>query len=1124
MKKLCRNHAELLKTLLSQKILKTMRNILILLFLTTFQVFADNAYSQITTISLDLDRVTVKSVLQEIEKNSDFFFLYNSKLIDDVKIVDAQFEDEKIGEILAQVFEETNIGYVIVDRQIILSPQEYLSEITSMMQPLTITGTVTDENGEPLPGLTVTVKGTTRGVITGMDGGYTIEVDDPLAILVFSYVGYFSQEVEVGNQATIDLNMQPDVLGLEEVVVIGYGTMKKSDLTGAVVSADIEAFRESSNISIMQSLQGTVPGLTIGQISNAGEDPDLLIRGRNSFVGANNFAVQGVGEAHAPLIVLDGIIFRGSLVDINPADIESVDVLKDASSAAVYGASSANGVIIITTKKGGDFGKPIFNYSGHYTIQNPSNTPEIHDREGYLNKLRDVYWEDGHLAPDYTQPNPDFDPTAYWIRDRMVDGYNSGTEFDWLDEATQTGHIQEHNLSMRGKTELTSYFISTGYTDQLGWIMNDKYKRYNVRMNVENKILDWLKIGVQSFFTSGDYSGVKPKIDYCIVMSPMVTPWDDNGELVRNPDGGPATNPFFQSDVDDFNKRMNLMANFYTDIDVPFIEGLSYRMNYSHNYLAGRHYYFSEYDYNYLGQSYKENTTQYNWTLDNILTYSRTFNNHGINLTLMAGREERANEYSKAESKEFINSALGYNNLSVGGIPLVYSGAWDESSLYYMGRFHYNYGSKYLATFTIRRDGFSGFSEEQGKFGTFPSAALAWVVSEENFMKDNQGLINLLKFRASYGQTGNRGIGRYGTLSRVEASPGYVFGDGSSPYITQRISRLGNAGLSWETTTAFNVGVDFALLDRRIRGNAEYYNSDTRDILFQVSIPQITGYNSLPDNIGKVHNSGIELSLTGTIISRSDFSWNMTVNYWKNRNEIVSIIGLDNDEDGIEDDLVTDGLFIGEPMGVVYGFVEDGLYQIGDTDIPDGWYPGQHRFKDLNGDGLITADHDRTITGYKDPAYQFSINNHFQYKNWSLRILINSAQGGDNMYYGWQPANQNCGENAAYNNSFVWDWWTPSNPDAEWPQLYYRTPVSPQHWRYQQRSFVRLQDVLLSYTFDKGIVNKFGFQNLKVYVSGKNLYTWTNWQGWDPETAIGLLRQLSAPVMKGFTFGLDFSF
>jgi TonB-linked SusC/RagA family outer membrane protein len=1089
------------------KTFRIMRITLFLLLVSILQTFANDTYSQKTKLSIDFSGTKLEDALDEIEDLTEFYFLYNQKLVDTDREVTLSVENKKIEDILDKLFSDTDVVYIITDRKIILIPS-YLHE---NQQQRTLTGTITDESGQPLPGVTIAIKGTTQGTITNTDGNYSLSNVPSGATLVFSFVGMRTQEIAVGNQTSINITMEYDAIGLEEVVSIGYGIMKKRDLTGSVVSADIEAFRESPNISIVQSLQGSVPGLDIGQTSSAGQDPSILIRGKNTFSGGNS-----------PLIVLDGIVYHGSLVDINPADIESVDVLKDASSAAVYGSKAAGGVIIITTKEGEAYGKPIFNYSGHYTLQTPSNIPKMQNREGYLNKMRDVYWEDGFLAPDYTQPNPAFDPTDYWTSDPLVEGYESGTEFDWLDAGTQPAYIQEHNISMRGKSEMTSYFISAGYSDQHGFVINDKYKRNTVRINLENKILDWFKIGVQAFVSSSDFSGQVPLLVNLIAMPPIITPYDEDGKLVKNPSGGPATNPFFENSVDDLDKRLNLMGNFYADINIPFIEGLSYRVNYSHNNLADHNYYFSEYKSDYQGYSYKYNSTRYSWTLDNILTYSRDINKHGINITLMAGREEMEFENTQAEASKFVSTELIYNKLDVGGVPRVYSGGWDESSLYYMGRFHYDYSNKYLASFTIRRDGFSGFSKEN-KFAIFPSAALAWVASEENFLKDNQDFINFLKIRTSYGENGNASLGRYGTLSRVEAGQGYVFGDGSYPYITQRIERLGNSDLHWETTTSFNLGIDFVLLNQRIRGNVEYYNSDTRDILYQVSIPQITGYNSIPTNIGKIHNQGIEFSITGIIIKKPDFAWDMTFNYWRNRNEIRSIIGLDDDGDGIEDDLIADNMFIGEPLGVIYNFVKDGLYQVGDSDIPDGWHPGQHRFKDLNGDGEISMDHDRKIIGYTDPAYRFSINNHFQYKNWSLRVFINSVQGGDKYYYGSNYPNSNYGENAAHNGGFVWDWWTPSNPDAEYPQLYYKTPVSPTYRVSSQRSFVRLQDVSLSYTFGKSFINQIGINNLKVYFSGKNLLTLTEWQGWDPETGLGLNRS-GMPTMAGYTFGLDFSF
>jgi len=1100
--------ASFFKKLKGHKLILKMKLTFLILLGCMMQVSA-TVYSQATKFSFNVEDKQVVDLLKEIQDQSDFRFFYQREQVDVTRKVNLNVSDKSIEVILDQLFEGQGIAYNVLENNlIVITPKSDTFTSIASQQQKRVSGKVTDSAGATLPGVSVVLKGTTIGVITDNNGNFSISNIPGDAILQFSFVGMKSQEIAIGNKTSINVTMAEETVGLEEVVAIGYGTMKKSDLTGTVVSADIKAFRESPNVSIVQSLQGSVPGLVVGQVNAAGQNPSMMIRGQNSFQSSLS----------SPLIVLDGIIYQGSLTDINPSDIETVDVLKDASSAAIYGSQSANGVIIFTTKKGKDSGKPIFNFSSSYTLQTPTSPLKLLDRKGYIQRMNDALWDKGgYLAPDYKTINSSFDPSIFWTRPSLLEAYKAGTEYDWWKATTQTGHIQENNVSMRGKTESTSYFISTGYTNQLGFIMNDKYKRYTIRMNVENKILDWFKIGVQSFISSSDYSGITPELSIITYQSPMNTPYDKDGNLLVNPSDVPALNPFYSSQVDNLEKSLRLSGIFYADISIPFIKGLSYRLNYSQNYITGRSYYFSKFDNNFNGASYKSNSVYNSSTLDNILTYSKEFNKHNINLTLVTGQEQGESESTKAEATNFGMMALGYNGLEVGTIPLVSSSAGKSSSLYYMGRLHYSYNNKYLATLTVRRDGFSGFSVNN-KFGIFPSGALAWVVSEENFMKKNQKIINFLKLRASYGANGNRSLGSYGTLSHVGASQGYVFGDGSSPYLVQGISTLGNTGLKWETTTGTNLGIDFAILNQRIRGNVEYYNSNTSNILFNVNIPVITGYSSIPDNIGKIHNSGTEFSITGSIIRQKDFNWDMTLNFWRNRNKVVSVLGIDNNKDGIEDDLIANGLFIGKPMGVVYNYVAEGLYQIGDTDIPKNYYPGQWRRKDLNNDGVITPDKDRQITGYTDPAYRFSINNHFQYKNWSLRIFINSVQGGKDGYYGANNPLITYGLN--HNNTFKWDWWSPANPKAEYPQLYYETPGG--YTVYKQRNFVRLQDVSLSYTFDKRFTDKIGIKDLKIYLAGKNLYTWTKWNGWDPETGQGI--QATSPVLKGCTFGLDFSF
>ncbi|MGV8091597.1 MAG: TonB-dependent receptor [Mangrovibacterium sp.] len=1085
--------------------------------LTTCLIFAivlsvnATGYSQATRLNLVLHNGTLIDALTQIENQSDFSFYYNKEEVGQIQGVSVQIKGESIQAVLDHLLANTGFEYRMIDRYIVVKKRDDASFSGVAGQHRAISGKVTDSSDTPLPGVTVVVKGTTQGTITDADGNYSLSNVSGDATLVFSFVGMKSQEIPVSGKTTINVVMVEETIGIGEVVAIGYGTMKKSDLTGSVVSADIDAFRESPNVSIVQSLQGSVPGLSVGQVTSAGQNPSILIRGQNTFNSSNT----------APLLVVDGVIFVGQLIDLNPVDIESVDVLKDASSTAVYGSRAANGVILITTKRGKS-GKPVFNYTASYTIQTPAKVLDFLNREEFIEKTRDALWETGYLASDYTQPNPDFDPTTSWTAENRQ-GYDNGTEFDWWDAATQTGHIQTHNLSMSGKNDRTTYFISVGFTDQLGYIENDKYKRYSVRLNIENEILKWFKIGVQSYFTSNDYSGTSPNMGNIYRMSPLTSPYDENGELINIPYGMNVPNPFFNREIDNLSKQLRLNANFYSIIDVPFVKGLSYRFNYSQTYRPARAFDFDPNGASYLGSASKFNGTQYEWTFDNILTYIRSFNNHHINITLVAGREEREYESTTASANSFSNMDLGYNKMNVAENQFTSSSAWDESSLYYMARAHYDFNKKYLATFTVRRDGFSGFSKDN-KFGIFPSGAVAWVVSEENFMKIKPLTIEFLKFRVSYGVNGNRTLGRYATLAQVAASPVYIFGDGAAPSIGQYLTSLANNSLKWETTTGFNLGIDFSLLNQRFSGSIDYYNNNTKNILYDINIPIITGYPSITDNLGKIHNKGVEFAINTVNVKTKDFSWDMGINFSLNRNEIRSIIGLDNDGDGREDDLIANSLFIGKPLGVIYSYEIEGMYQLGDV-IPAGYRPGHYKIKNLNPDvdEIITPEFDRKILGYTDPSYRFGINNAFRYKNWTLRAFINSIQGGKNYYYTQNDPSVAWGKNdeATNSNSVKYDYWTPSNPDAKYQQLFYpsKTPAA----RYQQRNFVRLQDISLAYRFDQNLIKKVGLQELQVYASGKNLYTWTKWKGWDPETGQGII-QGGSPVLKSYSLGINVTF
>ncbi|HEX9511875.1 MAG TPA: SusC/RagA family TonB-linked outer membrane protein [Puia sp.] len=988
-----------------------------------------------------------------------------------------------------------------------------------------ITGVVWNEKGIAMPNVTVMVTNKknnfSAGVQTDSAGVFSFSrlASGKGYQFTFSHIGFETQtisnyDLKPNGRFSLVIKLKEADPSLNEVVVVGYGTQKRRDLTGAVVSADIKSFSNTVNVSVIQSLQGMVPGLTVGQTTSAGEDPDLTMRGTRTINGG-----------HAPLIVLDGAIYRGVLSDINPRDIESIDILKDASSTAVYGSQASNGVLLITSKSGQDLKKPIISYDGSYAWQNPAKVLHPMNATQFLKKNYDADWQNSQLAPDYTQPNPAYVNT-HWLNQTIRQNYLNGVNTDWWGLLTRQASVEDHTLSIRGRTAQNSYFLSLGYTNQKDLIINDNFKRYSLRMNVENKITDWLTIGLRSFLTSADMSGASPDLRMMQILSPFAKPTDSTGKLIREPYWGGYLNPLLQITEQDYNKRLNLFGNATADVKIPWIKGLSYRLNYSNNYTTYKHYIFNPYGANYQGFGSKYVTPEEDWTLDNIVSYKHTFHrDHDLDVTLLYGREKRSAEDTYVQSSVFANPALGYNSLQAGDATQVYASsyAWEENSLYSMARLFYSYKHTYMITGTIRRDGFSGFGENN-KYGVFPSVAGAWVISNEKFVHSLTWLNNL-KLRASYGSNGNRTINRYQTLSQVNSGISYLYGDNASPALGQAVSNLPNPDLKWEKTTGVNLGIDFSVLDSRLTGNVEYFTTHTTDLLYSINIPQINGFPSTSTNIGQIDNHGVEFALTGHVVASKDFDWYVSPNFSLSRNKVVTIFG--KGDQGHQGDLIASGIFIGQPVHVWYDYTKTGMWQLADQaagKIPSGFYPGTYKIADLNHDGVISPDKDRSILGYTDPGYSFGIKSQLRYKNFNLLVTINSIQGGKKYYYGniaVQESNWFGGDNAYNSNNPGWDWWTPSNPNAKYPRLDQQANYS--QTMNMQRNFVRLQDVILSYSIGNSLLAKAKMRTLRVYVSGKNLYTWTKWRGWDPETGGGLNTNVK-PVMKSITAGINIEF
>lgn len=969
----------------------------------------------------------------------------------------------------------------------------------------TVGGTVTGTDGSPLVGASVSVVGGTAATSTNEAGNYSIPVPTG-ATLRFSMVGYTSQDIVV-SAATLNVTLELSDQSLDEVVVVGYGTMRRSDLTGAIVTADIEAFKEAPNTNILQSIKGTVPGLQIGQTNQAGAEPAIEIRGRSTING--NTSV---------LIVVDGIIYNGRMGDLNPADIESVNILKDASSKAIYGAQAANGVMLITTKSGKK-GKPVISYSTNLATQTPTSDMRLRNAEERKQIIRDIYYQNAYLAPDYTQPNPDWDFSNTELVPENMRGIENGVDYDWWGALTNPGFLTNHALTVGGGTEKTSYYLSGGFTKQKGFLMNDNYKRNTVRINLSTEIAEWFTIGANTFGAVTDYSGIYPNMGAMKLTSPFVTPRDENGEYIIYPTGATnIINPFIASAADNKDAKTRINGTFYGIVKIPQIPGLEYRANMGNDFLLENYYFSSPYGADLSGSLSKSNQQRYDFTFDNILSYDNRFGDHGISATFVAGYRKNQFESTLAEGTNVSNISLSYNGLGQAEIQRINSGAWSETFLYQMGRVNYNYRDTYMLTATLRQDGYSGFSKNN-KSALFPSVGASWVVSNESFVSAQN--LDYLRLRGTYGVNGNM-TSRYSSLARVSTDDGskYVFGDGSGTAMGQSMASLSNDNLTWEKTKGVNVGVDFSLFGNRINGNVDYYNTETTDLLWNVVIPEITGFSVISSNVGRLKNEGVEVILSTTPVRTDNVKWDVNLNFARNTNKIMSLLGEDKNNDGKEDDLIGSNLFIGKSIGTVYHYQIDGIWQL-DDEVMTGYQPGTYRIADQDGDGRITADNDRVFLGQTEPAYFFGIQSGLTYKNFTFRFFVNAIQGGKNGYLGANvPANVSSTGNFANLNTFNYDMWSVSNPTGKYATGWTVPQINPTP--YYSRSFVRLQDISLAYQFESSLISKIGFKDIRLSVSGKNLFTFTKWDGWDPETAQGINSD-AYPVMKSLNVGLELS-
>lgn len=965
---------------------------------------------------------------------------------------------------------------------------------------LEVKGKVLSEENEGLPGANVLLKGTSRGTVTDVDGRFSIEVPNGEGILVFSSIGYVTQEIPVNNRSTIEVRLQADVKALSEVVVVGYGTQERKDITGSVASVSAEELKQVPIVSLDQGIQGRVSGVQVTQTSGRpGGGVSIRIRGASSINGGNE-----------PLYVIDGFPIyndnrqtdpggvRGAfnppnaLASINPNDIESIEILKDASATAIYGSRGANGVVLITTKRG-QAGELKVDFESYYGWQSLREKVDLLSAEEFLQFDREAR-ENAGLPLIFPETPP--------------------AETDWQDLLYQTAPQQNYQLSLSGGNEKTRFAVSANYFDQEGIILNSGFKRGSLRANIDNTFNDKLKVGLNFTVThsvnngantdahGGGQDGNGLTLFGVLKTVPVESPYDENGNLTRFSPytlDGILLNPlFWTEDFIDETKTTRVLSNAYIDYEI--IPDLTLRVSAGGNlfnlkrntYQGGLRLSGNEIS----GEASVGSLINPQWLNENTLTYDKKINeNHHLNILGGFSAQGSLTESLVSFAQGFPNDVVAFNNLSTASTflpPRTDKSLWTLAS--FIGRVNYQLMNKYLFTATIRADGSSRFGEGN-KWGYFPSGAFAWRVIEEGFMQ-NQDLITEMKIRTSYGVTGNQEIGTYQSLSAF-TSVQYPFGD--QAFTGFAIDRVANPDLRWETTAQFDIGMDMGMFNNRLNFTADYYHRRTTDLLFEVALPFSTGFNSSLQNLGEIVNRGVELSLGANILT-GGLTWSMNGNISFNRNEIIDLGVNDQIIVPIDRDAEASVLRVGEPIGSFFGFEYIGNIQLNDDVSSLATFtgldqPGDPLYRDVNNDGLLNSD-DRVILGNAQPDYIWGLTNNFSFKNFELSVFIHGVEG--NSIYS-SPIDHATNLTFGNQHSIVKQRWTPDNPSNVLPRANALPAATlPSPLIVQDGSFVRIRNINFGYNVPASLLNE-KIRSLRVYASATNWFTFTDYLGYDPE-------------------------
>ena len=1047
-----------------------------------------------------------------------------------------------------------------------------ISQLGAFAQEKTVTGTITGEDGSPVPGATVVVQGTTMGTVSNSDGEYTISGVTNDATLVFSFVGMKSQEVEVGSQTTIDVTMETDAIGLDEVVAIGYGTARKKDLTGSIVNVQAEELIKYQPSNVQELLRSAVPGLKVGYSTSAKNTPNFEVRGDNTIKSDDDDERSG----NRPLIVLDGTIFNGDIAEINVNDIASVDVLKDASAASIYGSRASNGVIVFTTKKG-KLGKPMIRVSAKYGLVTKGERNETYTGEPMLKWLTDVQeslsgtleepwsiyddpreltggnldaWKDANGVAGETNQDA---LNVRWLETLGLDSdeimhFQNGSGFDWQDFLFQTGQRHDYDLSVSGRSEKVSYYWSMGFVDSESLQMEEKYTSITSRLNLEVEVTDFLSTGIYANFTyqdegPGDNNTNGIATGAYRTASPYDTPWEarvwyddaiqQTGDdvylypdiyLKQNLAGSNRGNPYLETAYTTRKyDRYRIFPTMFAKLKLPF--GIAFESKITTRMDFRRRFYYedsSNPEWGHGGEVRRRHNQTYEWQFDNILTWNKEFGEHRISATGLVNAERNQSWYTDARNSDLQpTERLGYHGIGFGVFPVVGSDDQAVTRSALMGRVNYGYSNRYNFSASIRQDGYSRFGANF-VYATFPSVSAAWTLTNEAFMAGRPDWMQFLKVRASWGVNGNSsGLSSYAAYSNLDRDK-YLNWSGSF-FAANRltIGRIANPNLAWEKNDAFNLGIDYGFWGGRVTGALDIYTSTTTDLLLDKKLPVLTGFNEITTNVGSLKNTGFDLSVNTVNVENSNFRWTTSLNASYNKNEIVSLTGEKVevvDENGNvtmkEPDDFDNGWFIGENKDVIWNFEMGDVYSSDEAAEAEEWglQPGDFSFVDQNGDGVLDTD-DKVFQGVSKNPWYITMRNDFTWKNFDMGVVFLSKLGykGGSEY----PFNQDQTLIKNHNWYSRFGYWTPQNQTKEFARIN-SIRLNSGMRIYVPRDYLRLQNLSIGYNIPADVLETIKVSRARVAFNADNVFVLTEWYDGDPESRLEMPRTWS--------FSVDFSF